>query len=212
MPSTPRCPKCGRSPARRTHREGVTERLLSLLYVYPFRCQVCGRRFLKLQWGVRYARISADLREFERIPVRVTAVIHDGRTHLQGETINLALDGCAIEGQAPFLPDTSVRVELRLPRGGRPVEVASAVVRASREGAVGLHFVRMDADSRQRLRQFMLDRQGQTPRPHSAGWAGALGLRLSMTLWLAGLIVLILVILVLTLGPHFSICTWGVNC
>jgi hypothetical protein len=36
--------------------ERESERLLSLGYVYPFRCQACGYRFLALRWGRRYRR------------------------------------------------------------------------------------------------------------------------------------------------------------
>lgn len=209
--SAPTCPRCGRSQARRTSR-GPGERLLSVFYIYPFRCQVCGRRFRALQWGVRYARLT-DVREFDRIPIRVVAAVDDGRTSVQGETINLSVDGCAVETDAGFRPDTTVRVRLQLPHDERPVEVASAVVRASRPGAVGIHFVRMDADSRQRLRRFMLSLHGPQGEPNPERWAGALRYPFSLDLWLAGLVVIILILVLLSLGTQFfSTCIWGVTC
>lgn len=54
------CPACGGTLARRAHRNGLAEKMFSLLYVYPFRCQLCGHRFLALQWGTRYHRIAQD--------------------------------------------------------------------------------------------------------------------------------------------------------
>jgi len=39
------CPQCGTHFVRRSHRQGITERLWSLVAVYPFRCQVCAHRF-----------------------------------------------------------------------------------------------------------------------------------------------------------------------
>jgi hypothetical protein len=54
------CPACGDMPARRSHRSGPAEKLLSALYVYPFRCRLCGHRFFALQWGIRYHRTSPD--------------------------------------------------------------------------------------------------------------------------------------------------------
>lgn len=50
------CPACGGTLARRAHRNGLAEKMFSILYLYPFRCQLCGHRFLTLQWGTRYHR------------------------------------------------------------------------------------------------------------------------------------------------------------
>ena len=50
------CPACGGTLARRAHRNGLAEKIFSVLYVYPFRCQFCAHRFLALQWGARYHR------------------------------------------------------------------------------------------------------------------------------------------------------------
>jgi hypothetical protein len=41
------CPRCASSAVQRSHRRGI-ERLLSLLAVYPFRCQACHSRFWRL--------------------------------------------------------------------------------------------------------------------------------------------------------------------
>lgn len=209
---SPTCPRCGRSQARRASRSGPREHFLSLFYLYPFRCQVCGRRFRAVQWGVRYARLT-DVREFDRIPIRVGASVDDGQTSFQGQTINLSVDGCAVETEADLQPDASVRILLQLPHDQRPVDVAVAVVRASRQGAVGLHFERMDADSRQRLRRFMLSLHGDQGEPHPDRWAGALRYPFSLDLWLAGLVGVIAFIALVYLGTRFfSTCIWGVSC
>lgn len=48
------CPKCRNSGVRRSPRKSAIEYVLSLAYVYPFRCDFCGQRFKKIQWGRRY--------------------------------------------------------------------------------------------------------------------------------------------------------------
>jgi len=209
--SAPRCPKCGRNQTRRTARAGAVERLLTALYVYPFHCQGCGRRFRAMQWGVRYVRHPVEQREFERVAVKVPAIMDDGHARREGQTLNLSLDGCAIEIDAPPPPDTAVRVELHLPHDRRPVLVASAVVRAAREGAAGLHFVRMAADDRERLRRFMSELLGQRGAP-AGRWGLALRYGLSLNVWLAGLFVLLVVVVLFALSPRFSICRWGIDC
>lgn len=57
------CPKCDGTLARRSHRDGLVEQLISLMYVYPFRCQHCSHRFFALLWGIRYHRVPVDHRE-----------------------------------------------------------------------------------------------------------------------------------------------------
>jgi predicted RNase H-like nuclease (RuvC/YqgF family) len=51
----PVCPKCSSNYVKRVSRIG-SERLISLFYIYPFRCQPCGHRFRLFKWGVRYTR------------------------------------------------------------------------------------------------------------------------------------------------------------
>src|SRR5436189_299497 len=69
-----RCPKCGQLRVRRCHREGPVDHALSVVYVYPFLCLVCGRRFRALRWGRRYTTQPTQGREVERIAVRATPV------------------------------------------------------------------------------------------------------------------------------------------
>jgi predicted nucleic acid-binding Zn ribbon protein len=39
--------------------------LISLFYIYPFKCQPCGHRFRLLQWGVTYRKIERPMRSTE---------------------------------------------------------------------------------------------------------------------------------------------------
>jgi hypothetical protein len=61
------CPTCRKHTTRRSCRKNTFERILSLAYVYPFRCHSCGTRFFKLQWGVRYKKVfrSSQYRDNE---------------------------------------------------------------------------------------------------------------------------------------------------
>ena len=55
----PVCPKCSSDYVKRVSRDGF-EHLMSVFYIYPFRCQPCGHRSRILQWGVTYTRIKLD--------------------------------------------------------------------------------------------------------------------------------------------------------
>src|SRR5437867_1102326 len=112
--SDPRCHHCGRRRARRCHRVGALERVLSAVYVYPFRCQVCGRRFRALAWGKRYVRRSADHRELERVAIRAPVVLRSGHVSAPGEATELSLDGFTAKTAARLGVGTSVSVTLDL--------------------------------------------------------------------------------------------------
>lgn len=50
------CPRCKKNHVMRSRRVGLTERMLSAAYIYPFICHACGYRFRWLLWGKRYSR------------------------------------------------------------------------------------------------------------------------------------------------------------
>lgn len=50
------CPRCTENHVVRSPRVGLTERMLSAAYIYPFICRSCGYRFRWLLWGKRYSR------------------------------------------------------------------------------------------------------------------------------------------------------------
>ena len=57
--SKPVCPKCSSEYVKRTTRVGF-EHLISVFYVYPFRCKACRHRFRSMQWRIEYTRIELD--------------------------------------------------------------------------------------------------------------------------------------------------------
>jgi hypothetical protein len=49
LPRSSVCPKCQSDAVKRTHRQGLKERLSSLFFVYPYRCRKCSHRFLRFR-------------------------------------------------------------------------------------------------------------------------------------------------------------------
>src|SRR2546428_533327 len=98
-----RCPRCGQEAARRSPRAGVWEHVVSVLYLYPFRCQLCSTRFRSFQRR-RYTRRSQDRREYDRLAVRVPVTIVSGAERAEGETADLSLTGCSVPPATPLVP------------------------------------------------------------------------------------------------------------
>jgi PilZ domain len=153
--SLPKCPACYEDYARRVRREGLIEHLLSQFYVYPFRCQLCGKRFRARQPGVRYIRIDEDRREYERIPVNYDAILSVEREHSEGVVKDISLGGCSVDTRTPLSPGTILQLGLQLPgdRGG--ITIDAGVVRTSRPGSVGIEFIRFKHAERNRLKDLV---------------------------------------------------------
>jgi hypothetical protein len=137
------------------HREGLIERLLSKFYVYPFRCQLCGKRFRVRQPGIRYIRIEEDRREYERMPVTYDAILSVGREHSEGVVKDISLGGCSVDTRTPLSPGTILQLGLQPPGYEGGITIDAAVIRTSRPGSVGMEFIRVKHDERKRLKQLV---------------------------------------------------------
>jgi len=180
--------------------------VLSAVYVYPFRCQVCGRRFRALAWGKRYVRRSADHRELERVAIRAPVVLRSGHVSAPGEATELSLDGFTAKTAARLGVGTSVSVTLDLVAGEPPIEVQEAVVQSTRDDSIGVQFVRLQPGERRRLQRVVVDLY---PRSHDATVPPApdlpderkLRILYSVDFWLVALAVVLVLVAWLRLFP-----------
>ncbi|MBM4122813.1 MAG: PilZ domain-containing protein [Nitrospira sp.] len=93
----PICPKCGKDFIQRTHREGLLEQLLRVIYVYPFRCQLCSHRFLTMQWGKRYVKEADDKRQYQRIETHIPITFAGDQIEGAGVVKDISMGGCGLE-------------------------------------------------------------------------------------------------------------------
>jgi hypothetical protein len=178
---------------RRSSRVGAFERLISVFYVYPFRCQRCTHRFRALNWGHRYPHPKGERRDYERVMVRLPARLSAGTESAEAETTDLSVSGCSVKTDANFLPGTDVRFTVRL-GGGRQVEIAEAVVRAAHEGRVSLQFMHIGVDDQRRLAEFIHG----VALPMGGGRAGRAS-RLSIEVVLVAVVGLLVILLILSM-------------
>ena len=122
------------------------EQVKSLLFVSPFRCQVCGHRFLAFRMGRHYPPVS-ERRTHERVPVRLDLAFSGGRINGEGTLINISLGGCLIETRTPVKADDIFHMKLFVNDQEPPIEVA-AMVRSMGAKGVGMKFVRSAREDR----------------------------------------------------------------
>ncbi|MBM4134271.1 MAG: PilZ domain-containing protein [Nitrospira sp.] len=155
-----RCPNCDESHVQRANREGPLDRILSVCYIYPFRCQLCSHRFRAMEWGRRYAHEHRDQRQLERFPVNCPAwfsVRQAQGPDLGGEAtvVDLSMGGCGLDTRFFFEPGMLLRLQIQTWEDQLPVKVGSAVVRVVRPRTAGVEFLDIAPADKQRLSQFV---------------------------------------------------------
>ena len=138
-------------------RQGMLDHLLSIVYIYPFRCQVCFHRFRTFQWGVRYVKQAREKRQQDRIVTRFRITFAGNGIDGSGMVTLVSLGGCAIETDAKLSSGQILQLQLKPSDRSPAVAVDAAVVRGVRSPIVGLQFLRFRMEERERLSQFVRD-------------------------------------------------------
>jgi len=150
------CPKCGKKGGNRLQRGGVFECLLSLVYIYPYRCLDCRRRFRALRWGIRYVRKPANRRRHRRFQTHLPVVFSWGQAHGEGVVTNIAMGGCRLKTDVKLTEDTPLELKLQVPGSETEIRVDRATVRSVGSFFAGLSFARLAGAERKRLRRFLV--------------------------------------------------------
>jgi hypothetical protein len=160
------CPRCRSEETERVPREGLLERLASLVYVYPFRCRACLHRYRALQWGQRYVRSRRERRREERhaVDLGTTLWLEAGAPPGPPARVrDISTTGLALDTQADLQPGQHLELDLQPGPGERPIRVEVAVVRTLESGRVGLQFVGVKGETDARLLKFLSGREGHAP-------------------------------------------------
>ena len=155
-----RCPRCGKSFVRRSHRQGLKERLLSLVYLYSFRCQVCAHRFRVFQFRSRYVKRIVDRRQYARLSTRIPTTfaedVKPGEQRVgEGVVTDISLSGCYLQTVVQLSRGTLLSLELQTEQHTTAIAVEAAIVRIVRPTGVGLEFLRMSGPELERFSQLI---------------------------------------------------------
>jgi hypothetical protein len=128
---------------------------MSLFYVYPFRCQLCGHRFQLLQWGVKYNKIEEDRREYERMPANFPITFDAGGVQGRGLAVDVSMAGCTFHTEAELAEGNILQMRLGVPEETSPVRVEAVIIRTLLAGRVGVEFLKFQNGERERLQRFI---------------------------------------------------------
>jgi hypothetical protein len=136
-------------------RSGPGEWLLSAVYVYPFRCQLCAHRFFRIEPGKRYNEATVDKRQYERVSARFPATFVGEQASGAGTVTRLSLGGCEVESSVKMMEGMMFHLRLQPADISPAIAVETAIVRSVRPPAVGLEFLRTSSSEQFRLIQYV---------------------------------------------------------
>jgi PilZ domain len=144
----PRCPVCGTDYVRRARASGLLDFLLLPFFFQPFRCQLCAQRFRF--FGRRY---PADRREYQRSVSRFPTMFSGGQKSGKGVISDISMGGCSLETDTKLFMGCLLRLQVQVSDNDPVLAIDAAVVRSLRPKAVGLRFMHVKGDERERLRK-----------------------------------------------------------
>jgi DNA-binding response OmpR family regulator len=112
-------------------------------------------RLLRL---VRATRAASDheRRRTRRVPLRSRVLLSHGSQQIDGESINVSMEGLLVKVPKALPIGSSVNVSMHLSGGMRPIVGAGCVVRLMGPNQMGIHLGHLELTESQRLQEFLL--------------------------------------------------------
>jgi DNA-binding response OmpR family regulator len=100
--------------------------------------------------------LEHERRRTRRIPLECPARLRIGNQEIDGQTIDVSMEGVLVRVSRPIPVGSSVNISLQLSRGTKPVSGAGCVVRVAARNQLGIHLGRLELAESQRLQEFLL--------------------------------------------------------
>ncbi|MGE0643855.1 MAG: PilZ domain-containing protein [Nitrospira sp.] len=153
----PHCPSCGTPFVRMIHDDGIVERVLNRIGVFPFRCQLCTTRFRIFRSQNPTAPSASDRREYTRLPVSFRAnILADDRVPAANRVTDISMGGCTLETAATLPQGSFIELVIKPASDEEPIKIETAMVCSSRPGSMGVRFLEMVTADKNRLSQVIL--------------------------------------------------------
>jgi predicted Zn-ribbon and HTH transcriptional regulator len=139
------CPRCTSEWIRPGYRRAV-DRLLTVAWMYPYRCQACAYKFRRFK--TRHAKPPrGERREFERIPATRPVFFWNAECHGEGTLVNLSAAGCWVDGAIPVQDGAPMELLIHTPTG-ESIDTAGLVARLTPGKGFALQFLESRPDRR----------------------------------------------------------------
>jgi DNA-binding response OmpR family regulator len=103
-----------------------------------------------------HGAIEHERRRFRRVTLQTRVRLHFDKTELDGQTIDLSLDGMLVQASGSCPPDSPVRVSLFVPNEAKPISCTGSVVRSLSGNRLGIQLHQLPLVEGSRLQDFLL--------------------------------------------------------
>ena len=153
----PHCPSCGTPFVRIVHDERTMERLFNRFRVFSFRCQLCTARFRAYRNQSPSHTSVADRREYKRLSVSFRAnLLAESAVRMDNRVTDISMGGCTLETTTTLPQGTFIELVIKPASDEEPIKIGTAMVCSSRQESMGIRFLEMVADDKNRLSQVIL--------------------------------------------------------
>jgi DNA-binding response OmpR family regulator len=112
-------------------------------------------RLLKLVRATQ-GNMEHERRKIRRVPLRSRVLLRNGHQEIEGETVDVSMEGVLVKAPKTFPVGSSVDIRMDLPRNARPIVGAGSVVRLPGGNQMGIHLGRLSFAESERLQELLL--------------------------------------------------------
>jgi c-di-GMP-binding flagellar brake protein YcgR len=151
------CPSCGTPFVRVVYDKGTLERFLNRFRILSFRCQLCTTRFRAYRNQLPGHTSVTDRRQYKRLPVSFRAnLLAESAVRSDNRVTDISMGGCTIETASTLPQGTFIELVIKPASDEEPIKIGTAMVCSSRPESMGIRFLEMVADDKNRLSQVIL--------------------------------------------------------
>ncbi|BFU89456.1 MAG: hypothetical protein NTAFB01_06430 [Nitrospira sp.] len=132
-------------------------RLLNRFKIFSFRCQLCTTRFRAYLNQVPGQISAADRRQYKRLPVSFRAnFLSANAVQMDNRVTDISMGGCTLETTKTLPQGTCIGLVIKPASDEEPIKIGTAMVCSSRPESMGIRFLEMVADDKNRLSHVIL--------------------------------------------------------
>lgn len=159
--------------------------MLGLLHMFPFRCQLCTLRFRAFRSSSTEFTQAMDRREYKRLPTSFHAEVLAGNAQGNAQrsayrVTEISMGGCTIETSDALPRGAFLELTIAPASDKETITIETAMVCSARQESMGIRFLELQPNDRQRLSQVVLSLLvGESIHPNLTS-APAQGRRISL--------------------------------
>ena len=132
-------------------------RLLNRFRIFSFRCQLCTTRFHTYRNQPPAQTSVADRRQYKRLPVSFRAnFVAENAVRIDNRVTDISMGGCTLETTTTLPQGTFIELVIKPASDEEPIKIETAMVCSSRPESMGIRFLEMVTDDKNRLSQVIL--------------------------------------------------------